>query len=204
MENPKYSEHCLKNMFDMVIECNSRIRAQGLDTNAAETEHMSTEPGWNYAETNAKEERAWKQLCRVHGNSTPKTDFHRIEFLLALCEKYQGHNKTKRTLLKELHRRNTTLTNVPFNVARLQFQSGNPTQDLRPRRDFSCFFASRDGTAGLRVTGWGSTHALHRTACSLLKPSHTRTVSPSGEVFSRRFLAPAMRPMAHYLKEETL
>ena len=79
---------------------------------------MSTEPGGNYAETSAKEERAWKQLCRVHGNSTPKPDFNRIEFLLTLCEKYQGHNKTKRTLLKELHRKNVTLPNVPFNVAR--------------------------------------------------------------------------------------
>ena len=120
MENPKYFEHCLKNMFDMVIECNSRIQTQGLDTGAAENEYMtlSTEPGGNYAETNAKEEHAWKQLCRVHGNSTPKPDFHRIEFLLTLCEKYQGHNKTKRTLLKELHRRNITLTNVHFNVAR--------------------------------------------------------------------------------------
>ena len=98
MENTQYFEHCLTNMFDMVIECNARIRTQGLDTNAAENEYRSTEPGENYAETNTKEERAWKQLCRVHGNSTPTTDFHRIEFLLALCEQYQDpgaqQNKT--------------------------------------------------------------------------------------------------------------
>lgn len=47
----------------MVIECNAGIRTQGLDTNAAEAEYKSTQPGANYAETNANEERAWKQLC---------------------------------------------------------------------------------------------------------------------------------------------
>ena len=55
--------------------------------------------------------------------------------------------------------------------------------------------------AGLRVTGWGSTHVIHRIACPLLEPSHTRTASLSGEVFSRRFLAPAMRPMSQWRGE---
>ena len=32
-------------------------------------------------------------------------------------QKYQGHTKTNRTLLKELHRKGVTLTNVPFSVA---------------------------------------------------------------------------------------
>ena len=39
MENPKYFEHCLENMLGMVIECNARIRTQGLDTDAAEKEY---------------------------------------------------------------------------------------------------------------------------------------------------------------------
>ena len=50
--------------------------------------------------------------------------------------------------------------------------------------------------AGLRATGWCSTNATRRIACSLLEQSHTRTASPSGEVFNRRFLAPAMRLMS--------
>jgi hypothetical protein len=101
----------------MVIECNARICIQGMDTNAAEREYMSTKPGANYAETQTNEERAWTQLCRVHGNANPKTEYHRIEFLLAMCAKYQGHSKTKRTLLKALHNKGITLTNEPFSVA---------------------------------------------------------------------------------------
>ena len=34
MDNPRYFEKCLKNMFDMVIECNSRMRVQDFDTSA--------------------------------------------------------------------------------------------------------------------------------------------------------------------------
>ena len=36
VDNPKYFEQYLRNMFDMVIECNSRINVQGQATNAAE------------------------------------------------------------------------------------------------------------------------------------------------------------------------
>ena len=117
MENPKYFEQCLRNLFDMAIEWNARICMQGMDTNAAAREYLSTKLGNNYAETKTNEERAWVTLCRVHGNITPRTEYNRIEFLLALCAKYQGHTKTKRTLLKELHRKGVTLTNVPFSVA---------------------------------------------------------------------------------------
>ena len=63
-----------------------------------------------------------------------------------------------------------------------------------PGAIFADFSMARQ--AGLRVTGYGSTNATSRIACSLLEPSHTRTASPSGEVFSRRFLAPAMRLMS--------
>ena len=60
---------------------------------------------------------------------------------------------------------------------------------------FVCAF--RDGMAGLRVAGWGSAHATCRAAGSPVAPgpSHTRTAPPSGEVSSRRFPVPAMRPM---------
>ena len=63
-----------------------------------------------------------------------------------------------------------------------------------PGAIFADFSMARQ--AGLRVTGYCSTNATSRIACSLLEPSHTRTVSPSGEVFSRRFLGPAMRFMS--------
>ena len=63
-----------------------------------------------------------------------------------------------------------------------------------PGAIFADFSMARQ--AGLRVTGYGSTNATSRIACSLLEPSHTRTASPSGEVFSRRFSAPAMRLMS--------
>ena len=103
-------------MFQMVIGCNARIRIQGLDTAAAEMEYKKTKAGKNFAETKTNEERAWAQLCRVHGNSKPNTDYNRIEFLLALCAQYQGHSKTKRELLKDLHRKGICLTNASFNM----------------------------------------------------------------------------------------
>ena len=78
---------------------------------------MSTQAGAHFAETRTIEERAWAQLCRVHGNAQPKTDYDRIEFILALCAAYQGHTKTKRTLLKTLHKKGIIITNVPFSVA---------------------------------------------------------------------------------------
>ena len=53
----------------------------------------------------------------MHGNAQPKTDYDRIEFMLKLCAAYQGHPKTKRTLLKTLHKKGINITNVPFNVA---------------------------------------------------------------------------------------
>ena len=37
--------------------------------------------------------------------------------MLKLCAEYQGHTKTKRTLLKTLHKKGINITNVPFNVA---------------------------------------------------------------------------------------
>ena len=46
-----------------------------------------------------------------------KIDYDRIEFMLKLCEAYQGHTKTKRTLLKTLHKKGINITNVPINVA---------------------------------------------------------------------------------------
>ena len=101
----------------MVVECNSRICVQGLDTGAADVEYRSTGPGLNYAETQANENRAWAQLCRVHGHAQPKTNFDRIEQLLALCEQYQGHTKTKRALLKVLHGKGLSITRVPYGVA---------------------------------------------------------------------------------------
>ena len=117
INNPRYYENCVENLFHMVIECNSRINVQGLDTVTAELEYRKTKPGSNFAETKTNEERAWAQLCRVHGNDKPKTDYNRIEFLLALCEQYQGHSTTKRVLLKELHRKGTCLTNTLFKMA---------------------------------------------------------------------------------------
>ena len=117
VDNPKYFELCLRNMFDMIVECNSRICVAGLDTTAAAAAYMSTKAGNCFAETRTVEERAWAQLCRVHGNAQPKTDYDRIEFMLSLCAAYQGHTKTKRTLLKTLHKKGTTITNVPFSVA---------------------------------------------------------------------------------------
>ena len=117
VENPKYFEMCLRNIFDMVIECNSRICLQSQDTKAAEEEYRSTTPGENYAETKTNEERAWVQLCRAHGNQQPKTDYDRINFLLDLCAAYQGHTKTRRALLKALYSQGTTLTNAPFREA---------------------------------------------------------------------------------------
>ena len=95
VDNPKYYERCLGNLFHMVIECNSRICVQGLDTGAAALEYQNTKPGSNYAETKTNEDRAWAQLCRVHGHGQPKPDFHRIEKLRALCKQYQEHTKTK-------------------------------------------------------------------------------------------------------------
>ena len=100
MDNPKYFEQCAKNMFEMVIECNSRLRVQDFDTDAADKTYRATQPGDSYAEASSNEERAWRQLCRVHGNTQPKTDFDRVRIMLALCATYQGHHKTKRTLLK--------------------------------------------------------------------------------------------------------
>ena len=117
MENPKYFERCLRHLFDMIIKCNARICIQGMDTDTAERDYKATKPGANYAETQTNEERAWTQLCRVHGNATPTTKYHRVEFLLMMCAKYQGHSKTKRTLLKALHNKGITLTSVPFSVA---------------------------------------------------------------------------------------
>ena len=117
MENPQYYDRCLKNLFGMVVEVNARIRVQDLDTAAAKTAYHATQPGHSYAETSTNEERAWIQLCRAHGNTQPKTDHDRIEFLLSLCASYQGHNKTQRTLLKELHRRGVSVTKVLFSEA---------------------------------------------------------------------------------------
>ena len=116
-DNPKYYERCLGNLFHMVVECNSRICVHGLDTAAAELEYANTQPGQNYAETKTNEDQAWAQLCRVHGNGRPTTDFKRIECLLALCEQYQGHTKTRRALLKVLHGRGISLTNVSYGDA---------------------------------------------------------------------------------------
>ena len=104
-------------MFEMVVECNSRLRVQDFDTDAADKTYKATQPGNSYAEASSNEERAWRQLCRVRGNTQPKTDFDRVEFMLALCVIYQGHQKTKRTLLKELRTKGMLLTNVPFSVA---------------------------------------------------------------------------------------
>ena len=117
MDNPKYFEQCMKNMFDMVIECNSRMRVQDVDTDAAYKTYKATKPGDSYAEASSNEERAWRQLCRVHGSTQPKTDFDRIEFMLTLCATYQGHSKTKRALLKALRGKGIMITNVPSSVA---------------------------------------------------------------------------------------
>ena len=104
-------------LFQMIIKCNLRISIQGLDTAAAELECKNTKPGANFAKTKTNEARAWAQLCRVYGNDKPNTDYNRIKFLLALCEQYQGHSKTKRVLLKKLHRQGICLTNAPFSMA---------------------------------------------------------------------------------------
>ena len=117
VENPQFSEKFLKHVFEMVTECNARIEGTGTNTLAAALEYRATEAGASFAETQTNEERAWRQLRRVHGNATPKTDFNRLEHLLAMCCSYQGHDKSKRTLLKELHRKGIGLTNVPFSVA---------------------------------------------------------------------------------------
>ena len=61
MENPKYYDKCLRNLFGMVIEVNARIRLQDLDTGAAKGAYDATQPGSSYAETSANEERAWIQ-----------------------------------------------------------------------------------------------------------------------------------------------
>ena len=97
----------------------THICLQCQDTKEAEKMYRSTQPGENYvyAETKTNEERARIQLCRAHGNPQPKTDHDRIEFLLDLCTAYQGHTKTKRALLKALHNKGKTLTNVPFKEA---------------------------------------------------------------------------------------
>ena len=55
INNPKYYEKCLENMFRMVVECNSRISVQGSDTSAADVEHNKTKPGTNFAETKTNE-----------------------------------------------------------------------------------------------------------------------------------------------------
>jgi len=117
MENPQYYDRCLKNLFGMVVEVNARIRMQDLGTAAAKEIYDATQPGHSYAETSTCEERAWIQLCRAHGNTRPRTDYDRIEFLLSLCASYQGHTKTKRALLKELHRKGVAITNVLFSEA---------------------------------------------------------------------------------------
>ena len=78
VENPKYFEMCISNIFDMVIECNSRICLQCQDTKEAEKTYRSTLPGDNYAATKTNEERAWVQLCRAHGNPQPETDHDMI------------------------------------------------------------------------------------------------------------------------------
>ena len=93
MDNPGYFEKCLKNMFDMVIECNSRMRVQDFDTSAADEQYKATKPGDSYVEARTNEERAWRQLCRVHGNTKPKTDFDRLEFLLALVAAYHNDHR---------------------------------------------------------------------------------------------------------------
>ena len=117
VDSPKDFERCLRNLVDIVIECNSWISVQGSDTIAATREYLATKAGRNYVETKTLQECAWEQLCKVHGNSRPKIDHDRIEFLLAQCAAYRGHHKTKRTLLKELRMRGTTITNVLFSVA---------------------------------------------------------------------------------------
>lgn len=58
VDNLTYYERCLGNFFHMVIECNSRICVQGLDTGAAALEYQNTKPGSNYAETKTNEDRA--------------------------------------------------------------------------------------------------------------------------------------------------
>ena len=117
IDNPTYFEQCMKNMFDMVIEVNSRMRVQDFDTDAAYMTYMATKSGDSYADASSNEERAWRQLCRVHGNTQPRTDFDRVQFMLTLCATYQGHNKTKRALLKALREKGILITNVPFSVA---------------------------------------------------------------------------------------
>ena len=62
MDNPKYFkfEQCMKTfMFDMVIECNSRMLIQDFDTDAADKTYKATKPGDSYAEASSNEGRAW-------------------------------------------------------------------------------------------------------------------------------------------------
>ena len=118
MDNPVHFTKCLESMFELVVECNSRLYAQGLNTTDADAEYNNTKPGSGYASTSVAEENAWTKLCQVYGpGSQPKTDYRRIKFLIKLCKQYQGHDKTERSLLKALRGMGKTITNVPFSVA---------------------------------------------------------------------------------------
>ena len=84
----------------------------------------------------------------------------------------------------------------------LQFQSCNPAQDRRPRRDFGWVFGFR-ATERQRATGWGSANAVRRAACSLPGPTsmpgyaplhHTRGIWQSFAILVDQ-LAVARRPI---------
>jgi len=127
--NPEYYRQCLATLYDMVVECNARIHVLGLDTTAAYSEYKATEAGSSYASTSVNEQMAWTTLCQKYGNNTPMTDYDRIQFLLGLCEEYQGHEKTRRALLKYLRTTEYTVTTVPFEMAEQIMETNAMAED---------------------------------------------------------------------------
>ena len=57
------------------------------------------------------------------------TDYDRIQSLLGLCEEYQGHEKTRRALLKYLRTTEYTVTTVPFEMAEQIMETNAMAED---------------------------------------------------------------------------
>ena len=100
-----------------------------MGTQAAMETYEATKPGTSYADTSVIEEDAWQALCQVYGTRSPKTDHDRLTKLLRLCEAYQGHDKTKRTLIKQLRLIGKTITTVPYTLAAAMVEASATASD---------------------------------------------------------------------------
>ena len=68
-------------------------------------------------------------VCQVYGTRSLKTDHGRLAKLLGLCEAYQGHDKTKRTLIKQLRLIGKTVMTVPCTLAAAMVEASATAND---------------------------------------------------------------------------